>query len=51
MSCPRCNGDPAEYGVIPLQLGKTRSINVKVMVCAKCGLVFFERTGEKPGFR
>ncbi len=51
MSCPRCGGNPAGYGVIELRLGRTRALNVEVKVCAKCGLVYFEKTEEKPGFR
>ncbi|WP_456467801.1 hypothetical protein [Archaeoglobus sp.] len=51
MKCPRCGGDSADYGVISFQLGKTRAINVDVRVCSRCGLVFFEKTEEKPGFR
>ncbi len=51
MNCPRCGGGGIDHGVIELQLGKTRAINVDVKVCAKCGLVYFEKTEERPGFR
>jgi len=33
-----------------LKVGKTRSIFASINVCAKCGLVFYEKTSEKPKF-
>lgn len=48
--CPRCNGNSAKYGVVMLKVGKTRSIFASINVCAKCGLVFYEKTSEKPKF-
>ncbi|GEM_PF-2378010 len=48
--CPRCGtSNTAKYGLVPMKVGKTRSILVNVYVCAKCRLVFYERMEEKLG--
>ena len=48
--CPRCGGESARYGVVALKVGRTRSIFSIINVCAKCNLVFYEWTKEKPRF-
>ncbi|RLF16186.1 MAG: hypothetical protein DRJ97_01835 [Thermoprotei archaeon] len=48
--CPRCGNDSVKYGVVLLKVGKTRSVSASINVCGKCGLLFYEKTDEKPRF-
>ncbi|MGP3666842.1 MAG: hypothetical protein ACKD6N_06060 [Candidatus Bathyarchaeota archaeon] len=50
--CPRCGGENSVHvGLIPVKVGRTRSLMSDIYICSKCSLIFYEYSKSYSTFK